>query len=66
MGVFYMIILSKKRILLVVGTLAVAMFAFVFQTANVNKSVQTVALPVSNKVIVLDARTWKTGRRGTK
>lgn len=60
MGVFYMIILSKKRILLVVGTLAVAMFAFVFQTANVNKSVQTVALPVSNKVIVLDARTWKT------
>ena len=56
-----MIILSKKRILLVVGTLAVAMFAFVFQTANVNKSVQTVSLPVSNKVIVLDARTWKTG-----
>lgn len=56
-----MIILSKKRILLVVGTLAVAMFAFVFQTANVNKSVQTVALPVSSKVIVLDARTWKTG-----
>ena len=50
-----MIILSKKRILLVVGTLAVAMFVFVFQTANVNKSVQTVALPVSNKVIVLDA-----------
>ena len=56
---YIMIILSKKRILLVIGMLAVAMFVFVFQTANVNKSVQTVALPVSNKVIVLDARTWK-------
>lgn len=50
-----MIILSKKRIILVTGMVMIAMFAFVFQTASVKKSVQTVALPVSNKVIVIDA-----------
>lgn len=50
-----MIVLSKKRIMIVIGTVMLAMFAFVFQTAKVNKTVETVALPVSNKVIVVDA-----------
>lgn len=51
-----MIILSKKRILLITSMVIVALFAFVIQTAQVNENtVPTVALPVSNKVIVLDA-----------
>ena len=50
-----MIVLNKKRIMIVIGTVIIAMFAFIFQTASSNKTVQTVALPVSNKVIVIDA-----------
>ena len=30
------------------------------------ETIQTVALPVSNKVIVIDARTWCTRRGGAK
>ncbi len=54
-----MIIISKKRIAVISGILLLAVFAFTFQTANLNNTVQTVSLPVSNKVIVIDARTWK-------
>ena len=50
-----MIILSKKRIGAITAILLVALFAFTFQTANLNHTVQTVSLPVSNKVIVVDA-----------
>lgn len=51
-----MIVLSKKRILVITSMVIVALFAFVIQTAQVNKNtVPTVALPISNKVIVLDA-----------
>lgn len=50
-----MIILNKKRILLVSSFLCLAVLAFMIQKADTNKSVQTVALPVSNKVIIIDA-----------
>ena len=50
-----MIILSKKRIGTITAILLVALFAFTFQTAKLNNTVQTVSLPVSNKVIVVDA-----------
>ena len=50
-----MLILSKKRIGTITAILLVALFAFTFQTANLNNTVQTVSLPVSNKVIVVDA-----------
>lgn len=51
-----MIVLSKKRILLVTSMVLVSLFVFVFQTAKINNdTVATVSLPVSNKVIVLDA-----------
>lgn len=52
---FYMIILDKKRLGIIAGILLVAVFVFTFQTANVRNTVQTVSLPVSSKVIVLDA-----------
>ena len=50
-----MIIISKKRIAIISGILLLAVFAFTFQTASLDNTVQTVSLPVSNKVIVLDA-----------
>lgn len=52
---FFMIIISKKRIAIISGILLLAVFAFTFQTASLNNTVQTVSLPVSSKVIVLDA-----------
>lgn len=50
-----MIVLSKKRIMISLAIVMIAVFSFVFQTASTNKTVQTVALPVSQKVIVVDA-----------
>ena len=53
-----MIVLSKKRLLLITSMVLVSLFVFVFQTVRIdnnNSTVPTVALPVSNKVIVLDA-----------
>ena len=50
-----MIILSKKRLIIISGILMLAIFVFSFQIASFNNTVQTVSLPVSNKVIVLDA-----------
>ena len=50
-----MVILDKKRLGIVIGLLLIAIFAFTFQRAELNNTVQTVTLPVSGKVIVLDA-----------
>ena len=50
-----MIILDKKRLGIIAGILLVAVFVFTFQTAKTGDIVQTVSLPVSSKVIVLDA-----------
>ena len=50
-----MIILSKKRILVITTCVFASLFAFVLQTSKLENTVQTVALPVSNKVIVIDA-----------
>ena len=50
-----MVVLSKKRLGIISSILLVCVFVFVFQIANTDKTVPTVSLPVSNKVIVLDA-----------
>lgn len=53
-----MVILDKKRILITLAVSLIAIFTFSIQTASTkekNKTVQTVALPVSDKVIVIDA-----------
>lgn len=55
-----MIIINKKRLIAISSLLLIAIFAFTFQKADLNKTVQTVSLPVSNKVIVLDAGHRKT------
>ena len=50
-----MIILSKKRFGIISTILLISLFVFVFQVASSKQTVQTFSLPVSNKVIVLDA-----------
>lgn len=50
-----MIILNKKRILFITSVVIVSMFVFTIQTAQTNETLETVALPVSNKTIVIDA-----------
>ena len=55
-----MIILKKKRILFILSLVLVSMFAFTIQIAKDEKTISTVALPVSNKVIVIDAGHRKT------
>ena len=50
-----MIVLSKKRILVVMSFILVSVFTFMLQTGKIENTAQTVALPISNKVIVLDA-----------
>lgn len=55
-----MIIINKKRLIAITSLLLIAVFAFTFQKADLNETVQTVSLPVSNKVIILDAGHRKT------
>lgn len=56
-----MLILNKKRIMVMLCMIMVSVLAFSFYKADLNtKTVETVSLPVTNKVIVVDARTWDT------
>lgn len=50
-----MIIIRKKRLLFIASMLCVSLFIFSLSTYSSPKTVETVALPVSNKVIVIDA-----------
>ena len=57
--IYFMIIINKKIILFItsIALASIFIFTFVLQTAKFDKqsTVPTVSLPVSNKVIVLDA-----------
>lgn len=50
-----MIILNRKRLIAMLSMICVAVFVFNFQIAKKEETVSTVALPVSNKVVVIDA-----------
>lgn len=55
-----MFILGKKRLIIMTSIIFVSLYAFSFKIANQNftnaeKTAQTVALPVTNKVIIVDA-----------
>ena len=55
-GSFFVIVLRGKRILLVIMCIVVSVgFINIYGTMKKEVSVPTVSLPVSNKVIVLDA-----------
>ena len=50
-----MIVIDKKRLLNILGMVFISLFVFSFQIAKEEKTKETVSLPVSNKVIVIDA-----------
>ena len=53
-----MIILNKKRLTLIITSIFIAVFVFIFTTDDIQKQnnyISTVSLPVTEKVIVVDA-----------
>ena len=63
LGVFIMVILKRKQILLVIVFTFISAFAFMFTSAKKNtKEVikQTVALPVTRKNNCIRCRAWST------
>lgn len=50
-----MVIISKKRILLVLVILGISVLIFKITNSVYKNNIETVALPVSNKVVVIDA-----------
>ena len=57
---FMIVVLNKKRLGITLSILLVSVFVFTFQVAGAKNTVPTVSLPVSNKVIVIDAGHRKT------
>ena len=60
MGCIFMIIIEKKKILYIVISVAMVIFVYLITRYNISKkgnieTIQTVALPVDNKVIIVDA-----------
>ncbi len=62
-----MIILNKKKISIGIVIIIIFIFTYIltnYNVKNTNKSdveaIQTVALPVDSKVIIIDARAWNT------
>ena len=69
-----MIILSRKKILYTIGIISMFIFTYMITAYNVSnnkkniniETVQTVALPVNSKVIIIDARTSENQMREQK
>lgn len=59
-----MILLQKKRILLLICFVFISIFSYLFINSIKEKTIETVSLPVTNKTVVLDARTWRRRSRG--
>lgn len=61
-----MIVISKKKIQMILACIMLAIFAFSFHIAtnktdkNQRNTVETTATPLSGKTIIIDARTWNT------
>ena len=53
-----MIILNKKRLTFIITSIFIAIFVFIFTTDDLQKQnnyISTVSLPVTEKIIVIDA-----------
>ena len=51
-----MLVLSKKRLSLIIGCVFVAIFSFMVSKENkIGEAVQVVSLPVSGKTVIVDA-----------
>jgi len=50
-----MILLQKRRIVLVLTCVFVSIFTYFLGSTKYKESIETVSLPVTNKVVILDA-----------
>ena len=50
-----MLVLNKKRLSLIIGCIFMSLFVFLVSKEENNISVQTVSLPISDKIVVIDA-----------
>lgn len=50
-----MILLEKKRIIFILSMVFISVFTYFFGIGINNKTIETVSLPVTNKVVILDA-----------
>lgn len=50
-----MIILQRKRIMLVIGTVFISIFSYLLGSSHMYEAVETVSTPTTGKTIVLDA-----------
>ncbi len=50
-----MVLLQKRRLIFIVSMLILSIFTFYFGRSYKQESIQTVSLPVTNKVVILDA-----------
>lgn len=50
-----MILLEKRRLLFVISMVFVSLFSYLFALTYNKETVQTMSLPVTGKVVVLDA-----------
>lgn len=50
-----MILLEKRRLIFVVSMVFISLFTYLFTVSYTKDTIQTAGLPVTNKVVVLDA-----------
>lgn len=61
-----MIVIGKKRIILIIFILGISVFIFKMTNNTYKDNIETVALPVSNKVVVIDAGHGYPDERGRR
>lgn len=66
MGCFNMFVIRKERIILLALFVFISIFTYSITTNKKVNTIETVALPISNKVIVVDAGHGNPDERGTK
>ena len=60
-----MIILRKKRLVFIIYTVILVVFIYIGIQKNSYKTIPAIALPVSNKVIIIDAGHGAPDERGS-
>ena len=58
-----MIIIQRKRIMLIIGTVFISIFIYLLGSSHMYEVVETVSTPITGKTVVLDAghgrRRWR-------
>lgn len=50
-----MIIIQRKRIMLIIGTVFISIFSYLLGSSHMYEVVETVSTPITGKTVVLDA-----------